>query len=92
MQIASRGDSLSVSDGVQELKLVRSGALKSVDPSMQTEVLKVVDKVKGFTLQQSLLEDDLTLGMKQDQISSNGDTYFSQPRFVFLPRAMEPFG
>ncbi|EOA26727.1 hypothetical protein CARUB_v10022813mg [Capsella rubella] len=79
-QNASRGESLSVSDGEQELKLARSGAMKSVDPVMQTEVLKVVDKGKGFTLQQILLEDDLTQGIKQDQISSNGDAYFSQPR------------
>ncbi|XP_010429180.1 PREDICTED: uncharacterized protein LOC104713701 [Camelina sativa] len=67
-QNTSRGDSLSVSDGEQDLKTVRSGAevMKPVDSLKQTKVLKVVD--------------DLTQGMKQLQVSSNGDVYFSQPR------------
>ncbi|XP_010472247.1 PREDICTED: KH domain-containing protein HEN4-like isoform X2 [Camelina sativa] len=67
-QIASRGDSLSVSDGEQDLKMVRSsaGVMKPVDSLKHTKVLKVVD--------------DLTQGMKQLQVSSNGDVYDSQPR------------
>ncbi|XP_010417019.1 PREDICTED: KH domain-containing protein HEN4-like isoform X2 [Camelina sativa] len=67
-QNVSRGDSLSVSDSEQELKMVRSSAevMKPVDSLKLTKVFKVVD--------------DLTQGMKQLQVSSNGDDYFSQPR------------
>lgn len=74
-QNASRGDSLSVSDGEQDLKMVRNGAqvMNSINSLKHTEVLKEMDEAKGFTLPQSLLEDDLTQGMKQLQISSNGD-------------------
>lgn len=73
-QNASRGDSLSVvSDGEQDVKMVvRSG----------TEVMKhteVVNEVNGFT-PPSLLESDLTQGMKQLQLSSNGDISFLPPR------------
>lgn len=54
--------------------MVRSGAevMKS-NSVMHTEVLKEVDELKGFTLPQSLLEDDLTQEMKQLQMSRNGD-------------------
>ncbi|KFK32800.1 hypothetical protein AALP_AA6G289800 [Arabis alpina] len=81
-QNASRGDSLSVSDGEQDLKMVRSGAelMKSIDYLMHTEALKDVDELKGFALPSSLLENDLTQGMKQLQLSSNGDVSSVPPR------------
>jgi poly(rC)-binding protein 2/3/4 len=80
-QDASRGDSLSVSAAVPDLKMVRSGAevLKS-NSVMHTEVLKEVDELNDFTLPQSLLEEDLTQGMKQLQMSSNGDVSSLPPR------------
>ncbi|KAL0733663.1 hypothetical protein Bca4012_009873 [Brassica carinata] len=77
-QKASRGDSLSVSDGEQELKMVRSGTelMRSIDHLMHTEE---VNEVNGFT-PPSLLEDDLTQGMKQLQLSGDGDISFLPPR------------
>ncbi|KAL1193378.1 RNA-binding KH domain-containing protein RCF3 [Cardamine amara subsp. amara] len=76
-QNTSRGDSLSVSDSDQDVKMVRSGAelMKSLDYLMHTEVLKEVDEVK-----ESLVENDLTQGMKQLQISTNGDVSSLPPR------------
>lgn len=84
LQSTSRGDSLSVSDGEQDLKMIRSGAelMKSIDYITHTEVLKEVDEHKGFTLPQSLLENDLTQGMKQLQVSKNGDVSSLPPRSV----------
>jgi len=63
--------------------MVRSGAevLKS-NSVMHTEVLKEVDELNDFTLPQSLLEEDLTQGMKQLQMSSNGDVSSLPPRSV----------
>ena len=52
-----RGDSLSVSDGEQDVKMVRNGT----DVMKHTEV---VNEVIGFT-PLSLLESDLTQGMKE---------------------------
>ncbi|VVB08403.1 unnamed protein product [Arabis nemorensis] len=81
-QNASRGDSLSVSDGEQDVKMVRSGAelMKSIDYLMHTEALKDADELKGFTRPPSSLENDLTQGMKQLQLSSNGDISSLPPR------------
>ncbi|KAL0846087.1 hypothetical protein Bca101_019333 [Brassica carinata] len=47
-QNASRGDSLSVSNGEQDLKMVRSGTevMKSIYQLMHTEI---VNEVNGFT-------------------------------------------
>ncbi|XP_024014338.1 KH domain-containing protein HEN4 isoform X1 [Eutrema salsugineum] len=59
-QNAGRGDSLSVSDGEREV-------MKSIDYLMHNEVLKDANGVNG------LLDNDLTQGMKQLQLSSNGD-------------------
>lgn len=83
-QNASRGDSFSVSNGEQDLKMVRSGAelMKSIDYLMHTEVLKDVDELKGFARPPSLLANDLTQGMKQLQLSSNGDVSSLPPRSV----------
>uniref|UniRef100_A0A1J3JBB7 KH domain-containing protein n=1 Tax=Noccaea caerulescens TaxID=107243 RepID=A0A1J3JBB7_NOCCA len=60
---ANRSDSLSVSDGELELKMVRSGAdiMQSVDNLMQTGA------------------NDWTQGTKQLQASSNGDVSSSPP-------------
>ncbi|KAF8079639.1 hypothetical protein N665_1012s0013 [Sinapis alba] len=77
-QNASRGDSLYVSDGEQDLKMVRSGTevMKSIDQLMHTEA---VNEVNGFT-PPSLLENDLTQGMKQLQLSGDEDMSFLPPR------------
>ncbi|KAL0670237.1 hypothetical protein Bca4012_032941 [Brassica carinata] len=71
-QNTGRGDSLSVLDGEQDLNMLR----------ISTEVMKSIDcthteanEVNGFIHPTSLLENGLTQGMKQLQLSSNG--YFS---------------
>ncbi|KAL0773981.1 hypothetical protein Bca101_039132 [Brassica carinata] len=78
-QNTGRGDSLSVLDGEQDLNMLR----------ISTEVMKSIDcthteanEVNGFIHPTSLLENGLTQGMKQLQLSSNG--YFSSlpPRYV----------
>ncbi|ESQ46175.1 hypothetical protein EUTSA_v10000090mg [Eutrema salsugineum] len=66
-QNAGRGDSLSVSDGEREV-------MKSIDYLMHNEVLKDANGVNG------LLDNDLTQGMKQLQLSSNGDVSSLPPR------------
>lgn len=83
-QNTSRGDSISVSDSDQDLKMVRRGAelMKSIDYLMHTEVLKEVDEVKSFILPESLVENELTQGMKELQVSSNGDVSSLPPRSV----------
>ncbi|KAG2259222.1 hypothetical protein Bca52824_078516 [Brassica carinata] len=74
-----RGDSLSVSDGEQDVKMVRSGTevMKSIGDLMHTEAVN--EEVNGST-PPSLLENDLTHGMKQLQLSGNGDISFLPPR------------
>ncbi|KAJ4890781.1 RNA-binding KH domain-containing protein [Raphanus sativus] len=64
---------LSVSDGEQDVKMVRSG---TDDQLMHTEV---GNEVNGFT-PPSLLENGLTQGLKQLHLSDNGDVSFSPPR------------
>ncbi|CAN6840101.1 unnamed protein product [Brassica oleracea] len=71
-QNTGRGDSLSVLDGEQDLNMLR----------ISTEVMKSIDcthteanEVNGYIHPTSLLENGLTQGMKQLQLSSNG--YFS---------------
>ncbi|CAF2114211.1 unnamed protein product [Brassica oleracea var. botrytis] len=73
-----RGDSLSVSDGEQDVKMVRSGTevMKSIGDLMHTEA---VNEANGST-PPSLLENDLTQGMKQFNLSGNGDISFLPPR------------
>lgn len=66
---------LSVSDGEQDVKMVRSG---TDDQLMHTEV---GNEVNGFT-PPSLLENGLTQGLKQLHLSDNGDVSFSPPRSV----------
>lgn len=75
-----RGDSLSVSDGEQDVKMVRSGTevMKSIGDLMHTEA---VNEANGST-PPSLLENDLTQGMKQFNLSGNGDISFLPPRSV----------
>ncbi|CAN6979553.1 unnamed protein product [Brassica rapa subsp. trilocularis] len=74
-----RGDSLSVSDGEQDVKMVRNGTevMKSIGDLMHTEAVN--EEVNGST-PPSLLENDLTQGMKQLQLSGNGDISFLPPR------------
>ncbi|CAH8371966.1 unnamed protein product [Eruca vesicaria subsp. sativa] len=91
-QNAVRGDSLSVSDGEQDVKMVRSGTEVMNCDLMHTEA---VNEVNGFT--PSLLENDLTQGMKLLELSSNGDISFLPPqrskgvslRYVTLELAVE---
>ncbi|WZY89441.1 hypothetical protein YC2023_046176 [Brassica napus] len=76
-QNTGRGDSLSVLDGEQDLNMLR----------ISTEVMKSIDcthteanEVNGFTHPTSLLENGLTQGMKQLQLSSNGYLSSLPPR------------
>ncbi|XP_048633583.1 KH domain-containing protein HEN4-like [Brassica napus] len=76
-QNAGRDDSLSVLDGEQDLNMLR----------ISTEVMKSIDcthteanEVNGFTHPTSLLENGLTQGMKQLQLSSNGYLSSLPPR------------
>ncbi|XP_048612279.1 KH domain-containing protein HEN4-like [Brassica napus] len=76
-QNTGRGDSLSVLDGEQDLNMLR----------ISTEVMKSIDcthteanEVNGFIHPTSLLENGLTQGMKQLQLSSNGYLSSLPPR------------
>ncbi|KAJ0233394.1 hypothetical protein HA466_0283570 [Hirschfeldia incana] len=64
---------LQPSDGEQDVKMVRSGT----EAMKHTEAVN--EEVNGFT-PTSLLESDLTQGMKELQLSSNGDISFLPPR------------
>ncbi|CAN8283915.1 unnamed protein product [Cochlearia groenlandica] len=76
-QNTNRGDSLLVSDVEQDLNMVRSGTeiMKSID-----NLFKDANKPNGFTQSPSLVANELTQGMKQLQLSNNGDGSSISPR------------